>query len=73
MSALYNWLHRVWYEDGAMGWLLVPWLGVDALRPAAWGARPILELAGVVADWPTPPGWMIPYRPAPSRPARPGV
>lgn len=36
MNALYNWLHRVWYEDGALGWLLIPfsWLyaGATALR-----------------------------------------
>jgi tetraacyldisaccharide 4'-kinase len=27
-GAAYNWLHRVWYEDGRLGWLLLPlsWL-----------------------------------------------
>lgn len=40
---------------GLLGWLAVPWLGVDALRPAGWGAQPILELAQFVAGWPSPP------------------
>jgi len=39
---------------GLLGWLVVPWLGADALTPAGWGARPILELARVLADWPSP-------------------
>lgn len=28
MSAAYNWLHRVWYEDGRFGWLLLPLSGI---------------------------------------------
>lgn len=36
MNVLYNWLHRVWYENGAFGWMLIPvsWLyaGVTSLR-----------------------------------------
>ncbi len=28
MSATYRWIHRVWYEDAASGWLLLPLSGV---------------------------------------------
>ena len=27
----YSWLHRVWYEDGRLGWLLLPFAGLYAL------------------------------------------
>ncbi len=27
MSPLYRWIHRVWYEDGKFGWLLLPLSG----------------------------------------------
>ncbi len=38
---------------GMLGWLGVGWLGSAALAPAAWGARPIVELAQWVATWPS--------------------
>lgn len=44
---------------GLVGWWLVPWLGPLALAPAAWGARPILAVASVVAGWPSPPAWSL--------------
>lgn len=44
---------------GLVGWWLVPWLGVTALAPAGWGARLVLDVAGVVASWPSPPGWLV--------------
>ena len=25
---MYDWLHRVWYEDGRFGWLLLPFSGI---------------------------------------------
>ena len=40
---------------GLLGSLLVPWLGADALVPAAWGARAVLDVAQVVASWPAVP------------------
>lgn len=40
MSPLYNWLHRVWYDGGASGWILLPltWIytGVVNLRRALY-------------------------------------
>lgn len=30
-GAVYGWLHRVWYDDGRLGWLLVPFSWVYAL------------------------------------------
>jgi ComEC/Rec2-related protein len=44
---------------GLLGFWLVPWLGPVALAPAAWGARPILWVADVVARWPAPPTWSL--------------
>lgn len=44
---------------GLLGWWLVPWFGVAALAPASWGAGVILELAGYVAQWPSPPAWAV--------------
>lgn len=37
---------------GALGCLLWPWLGVDALAPAAWGGRLVLDLAALLARAP---------------------
>ncbi|MCX4241896.1 ComEC/Rec2 family competence protein [Paraliomyxa miuraensis] len=44
---------------GLVGWWAVPWLGATALAPASWGAEVILELARVVAQWPSPPPWSV--------------
>ncbi|MEL7187499.1 MAG: tetraacyldisaccharide 4'-kinase [Pseudomonadota bacterium] len=62
MKALYNWLHRVWYEDGALGWLLVPfsWLysGITSLRTmlyrrgmlnSAKAAVPVIVVGNITA------------------------
>lgn len=44
---------------GLLGSLLVPWLGAVALVPAGWGARAVLDVAGLVASWPVvPPTWL---------------
>lgn len=37
---------------GIIGAVVTPWLGADALVPAAWGARTILAIAETVAQWP---------------------
>lgn len=42
---------------GAIGCGLWPWLGPDALAPAAWGGRVILDLAAVVSWAPAVPAW----------------
>ncbi len=42
---------------GAVGCVLWPWLGPDALTPAAWGGRLILDLATIVAWAPAVPAW----------------
>ena len=34
MGAFYRWIHRVWYRDGAFGWLLAPLSGVFRLLAA---------------------------------------
>ena len=44
MGALYGWIHRVWYEGGGLGWLLLPLSGIYALVTAA---RRFLYRAGV--------------------------
>ncbi len=44
---------------GLLGWLLVPWLGSWSLVPAQWGAQIVLDVAAVVASWPSPPGWSL--------------
>lgn len=40
---------------GLLGSLLIPWLGATALAPASWGARAVLDVAGVIASWPAVP------------------
>lgn len=40
---------------GTIGCLLWPWVGDDALAPAAWGGRLLLDLAAVVARAPEVP------------------
>ncbi|MEX1361936.1 MAG: ComEC/Rec2 family competence protein [Nannocystaceae bacterium] len=42
-----------------VGWWLVPWLGGVALAPARGGAQLVLDVAGVVAGWPSPPAWAV--------------
>lgn len=42
---------------GALGCALWPWFGPEALTPAAWGGRVILDLAAVVSWAPRVPAW----------------
>lgn len=44
---------------GLAGAALLPWLGPDALAPAALGARVVLAVADEVAGWPSPPSWVL--------------
>ncbi len=46
MSVFYRWIHRVWYEGGGFGWVLLPLSGVYA---AASGLRRFLYRTGVFA------------------------
>ena len=45
MGAFYGWIHRVWYEGGGLGWVLLPLSGVYALATAM---RRLLYRAGVL-------------------------
>lgn len=42
---------------GALGCGLWPWLGSEALTPAGWGARVILDVASAAARGPVVPAW----------------
>lgn len=42
---------------GALGCLLWPWLGAEALAPAAWGGQVVLDVAAVVGELPAVPVW----------------
>lgn len=42
---------------GAIGCGLWPWLGAEALAPAAWGGQVVLDVAAMVARLPAVPGW----------------
>lgn len=44
---------------GLLGWLATTWLGAAALEPASWGAQLIIDTAGMIGAWPTPPGWSV--------------
>lgn len=52
-------LFELWIVPTALvGWACTSWLGADALLPAAWGARLLLDVAGVVASLPPCPRWL---------------
>ena len=44
-GAAYSWLHRVWYEDGRFGWLLLPF---SWLYAALVGLRRFLYEQGIL-------------------------
>ncbi len=44
-GATYSWIHRVWYEDGSLGWLLLPLTGLYWLIA---GCRRFLYRVGIL-------------------------